>query len=222
LILLLKKLTRRKEMASDKLLKDSVDNILSFDAEMFPNLLHSVHTVALRVLRHTGVVIEDMDKEALDALQTRIVQLVREELAHKLGSTPLSLFTSTEKEEIKSKVKAYQSNNSSREGGAYLIKELQLVHNFKEGLSTHLGNIKEALKPREATRVTVKEAEALATERSIKNVALTLKGQNEKFLRQMGQMFLGDSQFDFTPDELPMVIATMQIAGVLLQPGKVS
>ncbi len=162
-------------MASEKLLKDSIDSILSLHHELFPRLDEAV----------------------------------------------ISFFTSEEVEAIKLKVKAYQANNLSREGGAYLIKELQFVHNFKEGLFNHIENIRQVLKPKEVSRTTVKEAEAFATERSIKNVAATLEGQDEKILRQFGQMLLGDAQIEYTKEELPLVIAHIQIVSILLHPGKV-
>ncbi len=105
----------------------------------------------------------------------------------------LSFFTDAQKAEIRTKIHDYDLNPKSRSGGSALKKEIEKVAYFKNGLLEHIEAIREILQPREKVgRVSVREAEA-----------------------PFAVNIIGDVQGDYTKDELPVVIATKQITGVL-------
>jgi len=130
----------------------------------------------------------------------------------------LSFFTDAQKAEIRTKIHDYDLNPKSRSGGSALKKEIEKVAYFKNGLLEHIEAIREILQPREKVgRVSVREAEALAEQRSINSTAESYRKAcpYEKMLRIFAVNMIGDVQGDYTKDELPVVIATKQITGVL-------
>jgi len=187
------------------LLKESVDATLSFDAEMFPDLLKKVDTVIdASISRKASGCASLTDTEILDVLG--------------LG---YSFFTVDERTTIKAKIREYDANHKSRSGGSELLKCLQHIQTAKESLDKNIAAIRDILQPKVVSRTTLAEATALAEQASIKRVAATFVSLPEKMLRSFAEMVVGDAQIEYTVDELPLLIATKQISGVILTPGKV-
>jgi len=136
------------------------------------------------------------------------------------GFKELSFFTDSQKAEIRSRIKDYELNPKSRSGGSALIKKIENVAIAKRELLKFIDDIKDLLEPRERKeRVSVKEAEVLAEQRSINSTADSYRKAfpNEKMLRSFADNILGvDVHGDYTFEELPLVIATKQIAGQLM------
>ncbi len=131
--------------------------------------------------------------------------------------TELSFFTDPQKAEIRTRIHDYELNPKSRTGGSALKKEVEKVAYFKFGLLEHLQSIKDILHPKERSRTSLKDAEALSEQRSINNTAQTYRKAftDEKLLRAFATTMLGDVQGDYTFEELPVVLATKQITGIL-------
>jgi hypothetical protein len=137
------------------------------------------------------------------------------------SSTLLSFFSAADTEMIKSKVTAYENNPKSRSGGSELLKCLQHIQTAKESLQKNLDTIKDILQPRVATRTTLAEATARVEYASIIRVAESFVALPEKMLRSFAETVIGDMQIEYTVEELPLLIATKQISGITLDPGKV-
>jgi len=122
---------------------------------------------------------------------------------------------------LKEKIHDYKVNPRGLSGGGFLLKELQYVESATEMLLSHISNIKEALKPKErkvVARITHAELIEMEHEKAIQSVAYGFKILPEKVLREVARIQLGDVEENYTRDELPIVLATKQVTGKLLQP----
>ncbi len=129
----------------------------------------------------------------------------------------LSFFTDSEKAEMRSRIYDFELNPKSRNGGSALKKKIENVAIAKRELLKFIQDIHDMLEPKERSRTSVKEAEALSEQRSINNTAETYRKafKDEKLLRAFATTMLGDVEGDYTFEELPVVLATKQITGIL-------
>lgn len=136
-----------------------------------------------------------------------------------------SFFTPEEINTIKKKIQEFKTNPKVRVGGSQLLKELGLIEGAKESLLKHIAVVKEIITPAPIVRTSIADATKTALEQSIKNVAATFEPfvkSNPKLLRTLAESTIGAEQADsYTNEELPLVIATKQVAGIILEPGKV-
>lgn len=145
--------------------------------------------------------------------------------AMRIGDTkqfePYRMFSIADRDAIKSKIREYETNHKSRSGGSELLKCLKHIETAKESLQKNIDTIREILQPKVVTRTTLAEATALAEHAAIRRVAATFISLPEKMLRSFAETVVGDAQIEYTVEELPVLIATKQISGIVLEPGKV-
>src|SRR6266567_514948 len=129
----------------------------------------------------------------------------------------LPFFTEGERAEIRTRIRDFELNPKSRTGGSALKKKVENVAIAKRELLKFIQDIHDMLEPKERSRTSVKEAEALSEQRSINNTAETYRKafKDEKLLRAFATTMLGDVEGDYTFEELPVVLATKQITGIL-------
>lgn len=132
------------------------------------------------------------------------------------------VFTKEEIELVESKVKEFTVNTKSRSGGSKLQKELEAFDEFKGKnnfvfMMRHAEVIESILYSSRKVRTT----ESMKLETMVKETAISYVRLDEKTLRKMGEVFLGDKQIEFTLEELPYAIAYMQIKKEDKQPGEV-
>lgn len=127
---------------------------------------------------------------------------------HNLAEPPflLTLFTSEEYEEIKHRMQTPTRKNAG-EGLKKLIDSLVLQ---RSRLDETLERIKETIAP---DKVRTRVSKERIISQAVENAAAKIKASNlsQEKLRAFAELFLGDSQLDFTYDELPLAIARAQI-----------
>jgi hypothetical protein len=132
-----------------------------------------------------------------------------------------SFFTEEELSVIKQKIQQYKENPRGLSGGGQILKELKYLEGYKEGLLEKVGLVRELIQPKERKkRETVNVAQILETEheKMVRSVAYGFKILPEKVLRDVARTQIGDVEENYTRDELPLVLATKQIMGRLLDP----
>jgi hypothetical protein len=132
------------------------------------------------------------------------------------------VFTSEEIELIDAKINEFTINPKSRSGGSKLQVEVAAFNEFQQKnnfvlMMRHAEVIDNVLYSTRKERTT----ESKKLEAIVKVTAESYVRLDEKTLRKMGEVILGDKQVDFTVEELPYALAYMQIKNESKEPGEV-
>lgn len=191
------------------LLKENLDKTLSMDAEMFPCIVK-----AKLITSHK---LENGDSTSTE------IPLLAEKIIGSLG-----YFTAEQRATIYDKIRTYENNKGSKQatdprgGGGKLLAHVLQIQRSKESLLLHIDAIKEILSPKPISRTTLADAEDRAIKQAIESAKKGLATLSKDMLRGLAEALLGDVQHEYTVEELPMVLATKQVTGKVLEVGKVS
>lgn len=133
------------------------------------------------------------------------------------------VFTEEELTRVDARILEHHNNPKSRSGGSKLQVEVNAFKEFRDknnfvAMMRHAEVIENILYSSRKSRTT----ESMKLEAMVKETALSYVRLDEKTLRRLGEVMLGDKQIDFTIEELPYAIAYMQIKKESVEPGEIN